>query len=278
MSTSNYCIEIHNTMNHISLFGLNIDDKTLADASASIVCDAKLGVRQKVYFVNAHCINVAATNIKYLSVLQDGALLYADGSGMRLASKLAGFSLKDNVNGTDLFPLVCRDAANSGIKLALLGARPGIAQRCADNMRNQFPNLEFVWIHDGYFSLDDEVNMINTINESGAQILFVAMGVPKQELWIARNVDRLRVPILLGVGALLDFYSDTMPRAPRRVRQLGLEWLFRLIIEPRRMFVRYVVGNPIFIIRTLWRRFRGQKYLQEAPLIESVEKGPRGHG
>ena len=259
-------------MSHISLFGLDIEDTTLTDASSRIIRDANLNVRRKVYFVNAHCINIAAMDANYLGVLQDGTSLFADGSGMRLASRLAGFPLKDNVNGTDLFPLICRDAAVSGIKLALLGARPGIAQRCADNMRSQFPGLKIVWIHDGYFSLDDEVEMIKAINDSGAQILFAAMGVPKQEFWITRNVEELRVPILLGVGALFDFYSGTMPRAPQRVRQLGLEWLFRFIMEPRRMFVRYILGNPVFIIRTFWRRLRGQKFLQEAPLITTSNK------
>ena len=259
-------------MSRISLFGLHIEDVTLTHASTDIVHDAKLGVRRKIYFVNAHCINIAAVNTNYLYVLQDDALLFADGIGMRLASKLAGFSLKDNINGTDLFPLICRDAADARVKVAFLGARPGIAQRCADNMKNQFPDLEIVWIHDGYFSLDDEVEMIKAINDSGAQILFAAMGVPKQEFWITRNVEELRVPILLGVGALFDFYSGTMPRAPQRVRQLGLEWLFRFIMEPRRMFVRYILGNPVFIIRTFWRRLRGQKFLQEAPLITTSNK------
>ncbi len=259
-------------MSHISLFGLDIEDTTLTDASSRIIRDANLNVRRKVYFVNAHCINIAAMDANYLGVLQDGTSLFADGSGMRLASRLAGFPLKDNVNGTDLFPLICRDAADARVKVAFLGARPGIAQRCADNMKNQFPDLEIVWIHDGYFSLDDEVEMIKAINDSGAQILFAAMGVPKQEFWITRNVEELRVPILLGVGALFDFYSGTMPRAPQRVRQLGLEWLFRFIMEPRRMFVRYILGNPVFIIRTFWRRLRGQKFLQEAPLITTSNK------
>lgn len=262
-------------MSHTALFGLSIEDTSLMDASADIVHDAKSGVRRKVYFVNAHCINVAAANANYLSVLQDGTSLFADGSGMRFASKLAGSPFKDNVNGTDLFPLICRDAAAAGIKLALLGARPGIPQRCADNMRNQFPGLEIVWVHDGYFSLDNEVEMIDAINDSGAQILFVAMGVPMQEFWIARNSDRLHVPILLGVGALFDFYSGTMPRAPERMRQLGLEWLFRLIMEPRRMFVRYIVGNPVFIMRAVGRYLRGQRCLREAPLISGMKAGLR---
>jgi N-acetylglucosaminyldiphosphoundecaprenol N-acetyl-beta-D-mannosaminyltransferase len=198
--------------------------------------------------------------------LQNEALLFADGIGMRMASKLAGFSLKANVNGTDLFPFICRDAATSQIKLALLGARPGIAQRCADNMQKQFPGLNVVWIHDGYFDRNNEENIIQAINESGAQILFVAMGVPMQELWIANNADKLNVPVILGVGALFDFYSGAVPRAPLRMRKLGLEWLFRFILEPRRMFARYIIGNQIFIIRILWRRLWGKKYLQEASL------------
>lgn len=260
-------------MGYVSLFGLHIEDVTLTDASASIIHDAKSGVRRKIYFVNAHCINTAAVNAKYQSVLHDkDVLLFADGIGMRLASKFAGHQLVDNVNGTDLFPLICRDAANSGVKLALLGAHPGIAQRCADNMRDQFPNLEIALTQDGYFSVDNETGIIKTINDSNAQILFVAMGVPRQELWIARNADKLHVPIVLGVGALFDFYSGAMPRAPKKMRQLGLEWLFRLIMEPRRMFARYILGNPVFMMRVIWRCFRGQKFLQKAPLISDGEQ------
>lgn len=258
-------------MHQIPLFGLKIEDMTLTDASANIVNDAKSGVQRKIYFVNAHCINVAAVNIDYLSVLQDEAMLFADGSGMRLAAGLAGFSLKDNVNGTDLFPLVCHDAAAAGVKLALLGARPRIAERCAENMKIQFPELDIAWVHDGYFKQDAENDIIAAINRSGAEILFVAMGVPMQELWIARHVNKLRVPVLLGVGALFDFYSGTMPRAPYWMRRFGLEWLFRYAMEPRRMFVRYIVGNPVFIIRMLWRRLKGQKNLQEAVLLDGVK-------
>jgi N-acetylglucosaminyldiphosphoundecaprenol N-acetyl-beta-D-mannosaminyltransferase len=138
-------------------------------------------------------------------------------------------------------------------------------------MKDQYPNLQIVWTHDGYFTPNDETQMIESINSSGAQILFVAMGVPIQELWIDRNAEKLHAPVILGVGALFDFYSGTIPRAPQQVRQLGLEWLFRFIIEPRRMFARYILGNPVFILRALWRRMRSQKFLQEAPLINSIE-------
>lgn len=258
-------------MSQIPLFGLKIEDTTLTDASANIVNDASSGERRKIYFVNAHCINIAAVDIDYLAALQDGATLFADGSGMRLAARLAGFSLKDNVNGTDLFPVICHDAAAAGVKLALLGARPGIAERCAKNMKVQFPKLDVTWVHDGYFKQDTEDNIIDAINRSGAEILFVAMGVPMQELWIARHANKLSVPVLLGVGALFDFYSGTMPRAPHWMRRLGLEWLFRYVMEPRRMFVRYIVGNPVFIIRALWRRLKGQKTIREAALLDGMK-------
>lgn len=96
-----------------------------------------------------------------------------------------------------------------------------------------------------------------------------------QEFWIARNAHKLQASALLGVGALFDFYSGIMPRAPQRMRELGLEWLFRFVMEPRRMFVRYILGNPVFIIRVLWRRLRGRSFLQEAPLISNLEPGSR---
>lgn len=255
-------------MSQVSLFGLQIQNVKLTEASSCIIYDAKLDVRHKIYFINAHCINTAAKNVQYQSVLHEkGVLLFADGIGMRLASKVADCQFIDNVNGTDLFPVLCQDAAKTGVTLALLGARPGIAQRCADNMRKQFPNLNIVFIHDGYFNAESESEIIKHINDSNAHILFVAMGVPMQEFWIDRNAEKLNVPIILGVGALFDFYSGAVPRAPIQIRKLGLEWLFRLILEPRRLFVRYVLGNPVFIMRMLWRRLRGQKFLQEAPLI-----------
>ncbi|MBL8496333.1 glycosyltransferase [Nitrosomonas sp. JL21] len=256
-------------MDQITLFGLTIENATLSDASMRIIRDAESGLHRKIYFVNAHCVNVAAMDRDYLSVLQAADLLFADGIGMRIASKWAGLPLIDNVNGTDLFPVICRDAAAAGVRIGLLGARPGIAQQCADNMKQQFPDLKIVWLHDGYFAPNTEADLIAAVNNSGAQILFVAMGVPMQELWINRHADSLRTPVLLGVGALFDFYSGAVPRAPLLMRQWGLEWLFRLMIEPRRLFRRYVLGNPIFLFRASWRRLKGKEALQENPLQKS---------
>lgn len=251
----------------IPLFGLSICNTTLPEASAALLKDAGEGTRRQVFFVNAHCVNVAAQDRAYLDTLRAADLLYADGSGMRLAAKLAGLPLRDNVNGTDLFPLLCRDAAAAGVGIALLGARPGVAERCAENMRTRFPGLKVVWSHHGYLKDADVPGLIASLNNSGAGMLFAAMGVPTQELWIARHADALRPPVLLGVGALFDFYSGEVSRAPVLIRKLGLEWVYRFMLEPRRMFARYILGNPVFVLRALRRRMRGHDALRHMALM-----------
>ena len=253
-------------MAKIRLFGLSIEDTTLHEAARCIVQEAASEQRRHIYFVNAHCVNVAANNANYLNVLVKADRLYADGIGMRLAAKLAGISLVDNVNGTDLFPLLCQYAASAGVSLALLGASPGIAERCADNMQQRYPGLKIVWINHGYFSKESEPDILQGINSSGAGMLFVAMGVPQQELWLARYASMLKVPVLLGVGALFDFYSGSTLRAPLIIRRIGMEWLYRFVVEPRRLFFRYIIGNPVFISRMLWRRLGGKINLQNSPL------------
>lgn len=254
----------------IRLFGLPIRNVTLAQAAATLVDSARARQRRRVFFVNAHCINVAARDSAYLGVLQAADLLYADGSGMRLAARLAGQPLVDNVNGTDLFPVLCERAAAAGVPVALLGARPGIAERCGANMMRRFPGLRVVWTHHGYLSGQDEAEIIRAVNASGAALLFVAMGVPVQEKWIMRHAPDLFAPVVLGVGALFDFYSGEISRAPAVVRRLGMEWAYRLVLEPRRMFARYVLGNPLFLGRALLRRARGRRVLMEASLRRAL--------
>ncbi|MEH6528667.1 MAG: WecB/TagA/CpsF family glycosyltransferase [Porticoccus sp.] len=235
----------------IELFGLPISNVSLRQASKDLVKSAVYNERRVVFFVNAHCANIAEQNHEYRVSLQNADLLYADGAGMRLAAKLSGQLLVDNVNGTDLFPLLCRDAAEAGVSIALLGAKSGVAERCAEKMVSIDENLKVVWTHHGYLEDEGDQSLILSLNESGAGILLVAMGVPRQELWIARHASELDVAVIMGTGALYDFYSGDVARAPKFMRKIGFEWMFRLILEPRRMFFRYVVGIPIFVFRIL---------------------------
>jgi N-acetylglucosaminyldiphosphoundecaprenol N-acetyl-beta-D-mannosaminyltransferase len=122
-------------------------------------------------------------------------------------------------------------------------------------MQLRFGGLKIAGTHSGYFAASEESALIAKINRSGAAILLVGLGAPRQDMWIADNLWRLSPPVKIGVGGLFDFYSDRISRAPQWMREIGLEWLWRLIMEPRRMWRRYVVGNPLFLFR-VWRESR----------------------
>jgi N-acetylglucosaminyldiphosphoundecaprenol N-acetyl-beta-D-mannosaminyltransferase len=122
----------------------------------------------------------------------------------------------------------------------------------AEAMRAKYPRLEIAGMHHGYFDSRHTSTIVNDINTSGAHILLVAMGAPRQDLWLAALREELRVPILMGVGGLFDFYSGNIRRAPMWMREIGLEWVWRLLQEPERMWRRYLIGNPLFLYR-VWK-------------------------
>jgi exopolysaccharide biosynthesis WecB/TagA/CpsF family protein len=234
--------------------GLSVWDAPLDQAARLLVQRALRGQSTQVFFVNAHGFNEAAHDEAYAGLLANAPFVFADGVGMAIAARFSGERLTNNVNGTDLFPLLCQEAARASVPIALLGAKPGVAQACAERIERTFPGLRVVWTGHGYLDADEERARLEELNASGARLLFVAKGVPIQERWIADNASRLAAPVVLGVGALFDFYSGTVRRAPRLVRELRSEWLYRLMLEPRRLARRYLLGNPTFIARTLlWR-------------------------
>lgn len=243
----------------LEFLGLRFRNLALAEAADLLIDAAASGTRRTVFFVNAHCANVAGRDPRYARILAQADVLFADGSGMALAARLWGWRLRDNVNGTDLFPLLCAAAAHAGVPLALFGAEPGVAEACAERMRAAHPGLDIVLARHGYQPPEEESRLIADINRSEAGILLVAQGVPLQEHWIEHHAATLETPVLIGVGALFDFYSGAVPRAPRILRRLGMEWIFRLLIEPRRLFARYVLGNPRFVLRTIRYRLNERR-------------------
>lgn len=165
----------------------------------------------------------------------------------------------DNINGTDFFPRLCERAANTGLKLYLLGGLPGVAALAAQAMQKRYPKLIIAGTRDGYFDHTQESDVINSINLSGADILLVGMGAPKQELWLARHRGQLQPSVCMGVGGLFDFYSGRIPRAPVWMREIGMEWAWRIAQEPGRMWRRYIVGNPLFLYRVWLQRQRASR-------------------
>lgn len=244
----------------LDFFGVPITNTTMDEAVDWIAARASAtapfpGEKALVAFVNPDCLNIAYRHAPYRTVLQRAARVLPDGIGLHLGCRLRGLALVANVNGTDLFPRLCERAARDGLPLFLLGGRPGVAELTAANMRQRYPRLIVAGAQHGYFTPAEEAGVIARINASGARILLVAFGAPRQELWLAERHDRLLPPVRLGVGGLFDFYSGRMPRAPLWLREIGLEWVWRLAREPGRLWRRYLLGNPLFLYR-VWRQAR----------------------
>ena len=203
----------------------------------------------EIHFVNAHCINVSVRDEQYRNILQSSAAVFPDGTGIRKAGDALNHPIADNVNGTDLFPMICERCGRSGKRLYLLGGKPSVAEKCAAWADNRAGSPITAGFHDGYFSKEETPSVIQEINASGCDILLVGMGVPSQEMWLREHLGELRVPVVMGVGGLFDYYSGTIPRAPLLMRKMGIEWVWRLMMEPRRMWKRYIIGNVQFLRR-----------------------------
>lgn len=220
---------------------------TRAEAVYWIADRAQSRTPTQIAFLNAHCDNLARADWKYKDTLKSVDALLPDGSGVSIAAKMAGRNLGENLNGTDLFGPLCRCLAFRGIPVFFLGGRPEVAEATARKAADQFPGLKVAGFHHGYFAPREEDAVIDDINRSGARIVFVAFGVPQQDVWIARVRHRLNAPVLIGVGGLFDFVSGRIPRAPMWMRSIGIEWLYRLKCEPKRMWRRYIAGNFAFM-------------------------------
>lgn len=235
------------------LFGININNITMENAIDSIIeatknaqtqASAKIG-----YFVNVNSFNIAMGNARLKHMINSADWVFADGSGVRLAAKYKGIALQDNVNGTDMLPLLCQAAVKANKSIYLMGAQADVARTAANNLQKQFPGLRIAGTQHGYFKAEQTDQVINRINSSNADILLVGMGSPVQEQWLHHNADKLNCSAALAVGGLFDFFSGRIPRAPIWMRELGMEWIWRLLQEPKAKFHRYVIGNPLFLYR-----------------------------
>jgi N-acetylglucosaminyldiphosphoundecaprenol N-acetyl-beta-D-mannosaminyltransferase len=157
--------------------------------------------------------------------------------------------VRDNVNGTDLFPLLCDSLAKNGHSLYLLGAKPGVAAAVALWAQKNYPGLIIAGTQHGYFKPEENEQIVSTIRASKADVVLVAFGAPRQEAWINQNMTASGASVLMGVGGLFDYFSGMIPRAPLWMRKTGLEWLFRLLQEPTRLWRRYLIGNGVFLFR-----------------------------
>lgn len=250
----------------LCVFGVTMANTTMDEALDWISARAADGRPSLAAFVNPDCLNIAYRSADYRAALAGADQVWPDGIGLRLAGRLLGWSLRANVNGTDLFPRLCARCAATGQSLFLFGARPGVAAAAAEAMRVAHPGLRIAGVRDGYHAAGEEEGVVAAINASGADILLVALGAPRQELWLAAQHQRLRPAVRIGVGGLFDYYSGRIPRAPQWMREIGLEWVWRMAQEPGRLWRRYLIGNPLF----LWRVWRQRRSAAGGPVSPPV--------
>jgi len=247
--------------NHIAgIRLLNLSLQGLLDAISGAL---QSGTRTRIAFVNPDCVNVAARNPDYRHTLDQFDWVCADGIGMKIAGQLLGRPIRQNLNGTDLFPALCASLAASGHSLFLLGARNGVAEAAARWAVARHPDLIIAGTRNGYFEDAEQASILGQIRASGASVLLVAMGAPRQEQWLLHNLSASGAIVGIGVGGLFDFYSGRIPRAPQWLREMGGEWIYRLLQEPGRMWRRYLLGNWIFIARILVEKLCNARFKEK---------------
>lgn len=208
---------------------------------------------KQVVTLNPEYVMRAEHNGKLLRIINAAALSVPDGVGIVWASRILGDPLPDRVTGTGLLPKICSLCVETGRSIFLLGGGPGVADAAAEELRSLFPGLRIAGTSstDPNPAADDE--LVDEINRSGAEVLAVAYGCPKQDLWIDRNRSKLQnVRVAIGVGGAFDFISGQVPRAPKPMRRVGMEWLYRLWLEPHR--ARRMAALPRFGWRVLRSR------------------------
>ena len=202
--------------------------------------------------VNPEFIMIARRDPIFFQILERADLCVPDGVGLLWASRLLGSPIPERVTGSDGVPLIARHAAEKGWRIFFLGASEGVAARAAEILRQQFSALQVAGCYAGSPSEAEEDAIVAMVNDSAADILFVAYGAPRQDKWIARNLPRLEVKVAMGIGGSLDFIAGIVPRAPRWMRHYGIEWLYRLVRQPWRL--RRMTRLPRFVFAVMRER------------------------
>jgi len=238
-------------VNRVDILGVRVDDATYDDLLAAVDAFIRSGRPHQIVTLNPEMLVAAHDDPDFRHRLNAADLNVADGVGLILAARWLGHPLRGRVTGSDGIYHLAAHSARRGYRPFFLGAAPGVAEIVADRLRALHPGLEVAGTYAGSPRAEEEEEIIARVRAAAPHLLLVAYGVPAEEKWIARNRDRLGVPVMIGVGGAFDFVAGVARRAPRWMRRVGLEWLYRLLREPWRWrrqlallrFVRLVIAQ-----------------------------------
>ena len=238
----------------VNVLGVGVSAITMADALATMDRWIATGVRRYVCVTGVHGVMESQADPSLRDIHNRAGLVTPDGMPLVWLSRLRGHQHVERVYGPDLMLACCEASIKKGYRHFLYGGGPGVAERLATRLHERFADLQIVGMWSPPFrdlTATEEEAMIDRIASSRPDIVWVGLSTPKQERWMARYVGRLPVPVLIGVGAAFDMHAGLKRQAPRWMQRSGLEWLFRLVTEPRRLWRRYLLNNPRFICRLM---------------------------
>ena len=230
----------------LEILGVGIDKVTSQQALDNIADFIASGQPHQIVTANAEIIYQASKNEKMRNIINNAQMVTADGSGVVWASRQLGEPLEQRVTGIDLVNSICERSAQAKWKIYILGSAPGVAATAAMNIRDKFPGCNIVGTHHGYFNAKEEKQILAELEQLKPDVLFVALGAPKQEYWIADHLADLGIPVGMGIGGSMDVLSGNVKRAPKWMQKMSLEWLYRLLIQPTRF--KRVLALPKFML------------------------------
>lgn len=241
-----------------NILGIKVHPLSLGQLHQFILDAALQNRHSLVLNVNVHCLNLAYRDIALRDFLNQADIVFCDGAGVVLGARILGCHIPYRITYADWTWQLAEFACIHDLSFFFLGARPGIAEKAAAKLKARFPALRLVGVHHGYFdktpgSIENEM-VIQRINTAAPNILLIGFGMPSQERWLMENWGKIEANVALTGGAVFDYVSGDLRRAPRWMTDHGMEWLGRLLIEPQRLWKRYILGNPIFLWRVIMQR------------------------
>ncbi len=256
-----------------------IDPWTLNEEIRGVV---RRGERALVLNVNVHCMNLAHRLPWLRRMLNAADIVFCDGFGVVIAARILGKQVPVRITYADWMWELSAHAQTHGLSLFFLGGRPGVAEKAAARLQRTFPGLRILGAHHGYFdktpgSAENEA-VVREINAARPDVLLVGFGMPLQERWLMENWDRVAANVALTGGGLFDIVSGVLRRGPRWMTDHGLEWLARLLLQPRHVWRRYLIGNPLFLCRVLAHRLHARSAAHGAPAVRHSHRPERVEG
>ena len=257
----------------IDMLGVHVHRISSDELLAAIERAVRHGKKEIFAYLTVHGINLAGKSAWFREFLNEAEVVYPDGEGVRFGARIVGQVLPARIPLTRWIWELAGFCEKKNLSIYLLGSTEEVLSKAGARLKERFPNLKLLGSHHGYFEKhggesDSVVEMINALSPN---VLLIGFGMPAQEDWIRANKDRLRVNAILTGGACFDFVAGTKPASPVWMQRVGLEWLSRLFREPRRLFVRYVFGNPAFVFRVCLQRIMKGKAVLKSDTSEKAE-------